>query len=1040
MSLDKKNDDIEELSLDDVEVELKIDGDVELESESLSKPLASGVSNKTDKDDTVNNLPSGGLSMESDAQRDMESLPDEGVSNKTDKDDTVNNLPSGGLSMESDAQRDMESLPDEGVSTKTDKDDDINDLSTGGKEQSQEPKGLKDRIDNAKQKYQNQKDKFNKVKNNIKNAPDNLRKKRDALKDKWNNRPKSMKDLKDKVKNGAKNAGKNLKKKAKQGVKNAANKAKEDAIEGFKNSDLGQAIDKGKNAVNNIKKTVKIIKTLLTSKIFLIILACILIISVISVIPSLLASGSPGLGGEVENEENYSKYSEVDQKTIEKLKEITEKYPTGDPSYAMAATLYPYIEEMQNGNVASLRGKTNETQEDDEDIYDDEDKKSNEEDTDDLEDNENDTIADDPYLELFQKRKYRNKFRKLLKESKDGEDALTSYLKNTWFKKDAGYKELFNDASNDDELADAIIDDLLSQKDDFLGYFYENCNTTNASTTLLNAAGNVNNFSGSIYVTLRDYFADSDGYFRADSYYNSPALYQTDSDPLTFARYVMGVVYAESESCLDSESCAKSLMITAKSFAIGRQSSQGYKPEVLEDRTIIHMRGNVGDQDFCDVYEGCKEGRFSKDTWSVFTGEGYKNRKGPLASDKLSNLEKWWNDIADQYVIRKEDNKFAGNQYNDYNDSCKKGKCVSQTRMLKASKSNTDYMNLLFNADNGGFDNTLYTLYSSSSNELYAVTTGDKVCNNENLTGSRQSIVNFAVSMIGKIPYYFYEGQSDGYGALGHALSKTFEDNHFAEKSATYTDYSGRDKYGLDCSGFVDFVFWNALDNNLGNGNTDTLRNVSTKIEYKDLKPGDLGFLNDGSSGTEQHVGIYIGNDEWIELNPSGVTKGPYPDFKVYYRPNILFDLDAKEGAQGDGVSTGSMSSPIKDKTLSCNDYPNYSSGAYHGGTDLSVSIGTEVLAVDGGEVITSKDLKGCNGKRCVGGYYSYGRYIVIQHDNGLTSLYAHLSERLVNEGDKVSKGQLIGLSGENGNTTGPHLHLEIKLNRHNQNPCNYVK
>jgi murein DD-endopeptidase MepM/ murein hydrolase activator NlpD len=89
-------------------------------------------------------------------------------------------------------------------------------------------------------------------------------------------------------------------------------------------------------------------------------------------------------------------------------------------------------------------------------------------------------------------------------------------------------------------------------------------------------------------------------------------------------------------------------------------------------------------------------------------------------------------------------------------------------------------------------------------------------------------------------------------------------------------------------------------------------------------------------------------------------------------------------------------------------------------GTDFGVGVGTPVMAAMNGRVTTSKDLRGSGN----GGYRSYGRYITI--GNGLDStLYAHLSQRGVSTGQTVRAGQLIGYSGNTGNSTGPHMHFE---------------
>lgn len=1083
----KKNEEIENLNIEDADVKLEIENlDFDGEIKDVSAPSTNTGSEGISTTSSTNNevvhsndavsspMESADNSSSSTASSDLSSTSSPVNTENSDAViPTENNVPNTDMADFAGDRASKESLKDKADRIRNAPENIRNNIN----DTKDRINNAKDRIKNApddiKNKVNDTKDKFNNAKDKAKEVPDNLRKKRDAVKDKWDNRPKSMNEAKDRAKNGLKNSGKNIKARAKQGAKNVANKAKDKAIDTAKESELGQKVQNVANKIEKAKEAklkIKKLAVILKNPVVLgIIVGLLLVLVLIIIVPSMFANGSPLIGGEVEDEENYSKYSEVDQKTIENLKKIYANNPNGDPAYAMAATLYPYIEEMQNGNVSSLRGKTNVEQEDSEATEDDPDEEVTGEGIDeDAEDNQNDLTDDDPYLELLRQRKYLKKFKKLLKKSTKNEDdptqdPLTTYLKDTWFDKDKGYKELFDGVDKKDELKEAIIDDLISQISDFEGYFFENCNTSNATTTALNSAGNINDeIKGDIYIRLRDYKDNGNEAWISSEHYAAPILYGTDTNPLTFARYIMGVVYAEIGDGVKTESRAKTIMITAKSFTIGRHKSMGKyypKPEYDEtnNRTIIEMRGNVGDQDFCDVYEGCASGTYAWSTRKEMSGSG--RPKPALSKADIANLEKWWNEIADQYVVNKESGNFAGNQYSDYNRKCKKGKCVSQNRVAKASETQSDYMNILFNANNGGFDNSKYTLYTATTGELYAVTTGNKVCSNDSITGSRQSVVDFAVSMVGKIPYYFYEGQSDGYGALGHALAKEFDSNHFGEL-ASLTDHKGRNKYGLDCSGFVDFVFWNALNDNLGNGNTDTLKSKSTKIEYSELKPGDLGFLNDGSSGTEQHVGIYIGNDEWVELNPSGVTKGPYPNFKVYYRLNILSDLDSKESSDktdsetttesnnktsdvSSGESTGKLQSPIKGKKPTCKDYPNYSNGSYHGGTDIVVKVGTDVMAMDGGVVITSKDITSgdCTGNRnCNGGYYSYGRVIEIKHDNGITTKYAHLSKRLVKKGDKVSKGQVIAKSGNTGNSTGPHLHIEITKSGRNQSPCNYIK
>jgi murein DD-endopeptidase MepM/ murein hydrolase activator NlpD len=99
-------------------------------------------------------------------------------------------------------------------------------------------------------------------------------------------------------------------------------------------------------------------------------------------------------------------------------------------------------------------------------------------------------------------------------------------------------------------------------------------------------------------------------------------------------------------------------------------------------------------------------------------------------------------------------------------------------------------------------------------------------------------------------------------------------------------------------------------------------------------------------------------------------------------------------------------------------------SGAYngkgHNGIDCGIPTGTKVLATLGGTVIETGNTD------AVPGCLSYGKWILIEHGNGLSSLYGHLSSVNVSTGQTVSTGQLIGHSGNTGYSTGPHLHFTV--------------
>lgn len=133
----------------------------------------------------------------------------------------------------------------------------------------------------------------------------------------------------------------------------------------------------------------------------------------------------------------------------------------------------------------------------------------------------------------------------------------------------------------------------------------------------------------------------------------------------------------------------------------------------------------------------------------------------------------------------------------------------------------------------------------------------------------------------------------------------------------------------------------------------------------------------------------------------------------------------------GDGVAYGDFIWPSADSRyitslFGTRLHPIYHTYKTHNGIDIGASYGTSILAADGGTVTTSTYSS------------SYGNYIIVNHGNGTSTLYAHMSSRLVSEGQSVSQGQTIGLVGSTGVSTGPHLHFEVYVSGSRVNPLNY--
>ena len=112
---------------------------------------------------------------------------------------------------------------------------------------------------------------------------------------------------------------------------------------------------------------------------------------------------------------------------------------------------------------------------------------------------------------------------------------------------------------------------------------------------------------------------------------------------------------------------------------------------------------------------------------------------------------------------------------------------------------------------------------------------------------------------------------------------------------------------------------------------------------------------------------------------------------------------------------------------------PGFGAAHFHAGIDVANNTGTPIFAADDGIVVAAED------SVLNGHLIGYGRHVIIAHHNGLMTLYGHFEGYVVKVGDRVQQGQVIGLMGSTGNSSGSHVHFEVRINNTPVDPKPYL-
>jgi murein DD-endopeptidase MepM/ murein hydrolase activator NlpD len=173
-----------------------------------------------------------------------------------------------------------------------------------------------------------------------------------------------------------------------------------------------------------------------------------------------------------------------------------------------------------------------------------------------------------------------------------------------------------------------------------------------------------------------------------------------------------------------------------------------------------------------------------------------------------------------------------------------------------------------------------------------------------------------------------------------------------------------------------------------------------------------------------------------VRRQKAGALKGVNQDLAELERQEdqILAESQALTGvitgSSGSGQGTGSLIYPVNGPITSpfgWRIHPILGYRKFHTGVDFGVGYGTPIRAADSGTVIYATWMGG------------YGNVIIVDHGDGLSTLYAHQSSLAVGTGARVTRGQTVGYVGSTGFSTGPHLHFEVRVNGNPVDPMGYL-
>ena len=208
----------------------------------------------------------------------------------------------------------------------------------------------------------------------------------------------------------------------------------------------------------------------------------------------------------------------------------------------------------------------------------------------------------------------------------------------------------------------------------------------------------------------------------------------------------------------------------------------------------------------------------------------------------------------------------------------------------------------------------------------------------------------------------------------------------------------------------------------------DPLTDSSAGRMYQSMLDQELVHLigENGGMGLSDKIYDYLSRS----CDPQNTVASPLAMLEGYGRPPLR-SMGTDSAADLDPFSgNGPLTAPVSGRVTSefgMRSDPLDGTQRFHSGIDIACPTGTPIRAAGAGRVVFAGDRGG------------YGLCVVVDHGDGLSTLYAHQNRLLVDKGDPVAAGQAVGLSGSTGRSTGPHLHFEVRRDGQAVNPQEYL-